>query len=95
MAGKLPRITAGELLRALARDGWRTVRQSGSHVALKHDVKPGRVIVPKHAGVILKPKTLETILKRAGLTADEVRNLLIGWRLYERAPVHDRFAAGP
>ncbi|HEV2459611.1 MAG TPA: type II toxin-antitoxin system HicA family toxin, partial [Ktedonobacterales bacterium] len=65
-----------ELLRALARDGWQTVRQSGSHVALTHDVKPGRVTVPEHTGVILKPKSLETILKQAGLSADDLRKLL-------------------
>jgi predicted RNA binding protein YcfA (HicA-like mRNA interferase family) len=76
MAGKLPRITAAECLRALQRDGWQPVRQNGSHVHLRHATKRGRVTVPRHAGVTLKPKTLETILEQAGLTLDELRQLL-------------------
>lgn len=73
---RLPRITAVELLRALRRDGWQPARQSGSHISLKHSTKSGTVTVPKHASVIIKPKTLETILKQAELTADELRELL-------------------
>jgi predicted RNA binding protein YcfA (HicA-like mRNA interferase family) len=43
---------------------------------LKHPHKPGHVTVPKHATVILKLKTLESILEQAGLTVDELRELL-------------------
>ncbi len=76
MSPRLPRVTAFQLLRALRRDGWEQVRQSGSHVTLKHDVKTGTVTVPKHASVIIKLKTLETILEQAGLTVDDLRSLL-------------------
>jgi len=76
MSPKSPRINATQLLRALRRDGWEQIRQSGSHVMLKHPHKPGHVTVPKHATVILKPKTLESILEQAGLTVDELRELL-------------------
>jgi predicted RNA binding protein YcfA (HicA-like mRNA interferase family) len=76
MSARLPRITAADLLRALRKDGWQQVRQSGSHVHLKHPSKPGRVTVPVHAGVIIKPKTLATVLGQAGLTIDELRQLL-------------------
>ncbi len=76
MSPKLPRINAIELLRALKRDGWQPVRQSGSHMTLRHDTKPGIVVVPRHGSTTLKPKTLETILKQAGLTADNLRELL-------------------
>ena len=55
--GRLPRITAVQLLRALRRDGWQQVRQSGSHATFRHPVKLGSVTVPRHAGVIIKPKT--------------------------------------
>jgi predicted RNA binding protein YcfA (HicA-like mRNA interferase family) len=51
-------------------------QQSGSHITLKHPTKPGIVTVAKHASVIIKPKTLETILKQARLTEEELRNLL-------------------
>ncbi len=73
---KLPRIAAGDVLRALRRDGWQVVRQSGSHMVLKHASKHGRVVVAYHSGAILKPKTLQVILERAGLTVEELRELL-------------------
>ncbi len=76
MSPRLPRITAVELLRALRRAGWQPVRQSGSHVTLKHSIKPGSVTVPRHATVIIKPKTLSSILEQAGLTVNELRELL-------------------
>ena len=76
MSPRSPRITAFELLRALRRAGWQPVRQSGSHVTLKHPSKPGSVTVPKHANVIIKPKTLASILEQAGLSTDELRELL-------------------
>jgi predicted RNA binding protein YcfA (HicA-like mRNA interferase family) len=72
----LPRITADDLLRALQRDGWFIARQSGSHAHLKQPTKPGRVTVARHSGVIMKPKTLTAVLAQAGLTVEELRNLL-------------------
>jgi predicted RNA binding protein YcfA (HicA-like mRNA interferase family) len=52
------------------------VRQSGSHLILKHVVKSGRITVPIHANMIIKLKTLEMILKQAELTPDDLRKLL-------------------
>jgi predicted RNA binding protein YcfA (HicA-like mRNA interferase family) len=37
---------------------------------------PGRVTVPVHAGVMLKPKTLLSILDEAGVSVDELVNPL-------------------
>lgn len=76
MTPKLPRVTAAELLRALYRNGWREVRQSGSHLMLEHPARPGYVTVAVHAGRVILPKTLSRILDQAGLTADELRGLL-------------------
>jgi predicted RNA binding protein YcfA (HicA-like mRNA interferase family) len=61
MGPRLPRITAVELLRALKRDGWQPIRQSGSHIILQHSTKLGRVAVPRHSHVIIKLKTLASI----------------------------------
>jgi len=72
MSSRLPRITAAELLRALRRDGWLPDHQTGSHMALLHPTKPGRVVVPIHPGKIIKLKTLQGILDDAGLTADDL-----------------------
>lgn len=76
MSQRLPRITAAELYRAFLRAGWVEHRQVGSHVQLKHPTLPGRVTIARHAGVILKPKTLLKALEQAGMTVDELRELL-------------------
>ena len=76
MSPRLPRVTADDLLRALNRDGWYISRQKGSHLKLRHPTKPGHVVVARHAGLIIKPGTLQTILNQAGLSADELRDLL-------------------
>ena len=72
---RAPRITSADLL-GLHRAGWTTSRQSGSHVILVHSERAGaRVVVPVHAGRILKPKTLATILKSAEIAGDELQGL--------------------
>jgi predicted RNA binding protein YcfA (HicA-like mRNA interferase family) len=71
-----PRVTAGELLRALRRAGFREIRTSGSHIRLRSRDSQFSVTVPGHTGVILKPKTLHAILEQAGLTVDQFRELL-------------------
>ncbi len=73
---KLPRITAADLMRAMARDGWQVKRQEGSHIQLRHPIKSGRVTIAVHAGSIIKPKVLLSALRQAGLTVDELRKLL-------------------
>jgi ycfA family protein len=60
------RLTPKALKRQLERDGWKNVRTRGSHYIFKHPSKPGLVTVPFHNGD-LKPKTLQSILKQAGL----------------------------
>jgi predicted RNA binding protein YcfA (HicA-like mRNA interferase family) len=76
MSPKLPRVTAAQLLRALRRAGWETKRQDGSHLQLRHPDKPGLVTVAFHSGTIIKPAVMTSILKQAGLSVDELRELL-------------------
>lgn len=59
-------MTVREILKTLHKDGWYDFDQDGSHLQLKHPSKPGKVTVPKHGGD-LKPGTLNSILKQAGL----------------------------
>ena len=56
-----------DLLRLLHEDGWYLSRQTGSHRQLKHPEKPGTVTVPGHTSDEFHPKTLQSILKQAGL----------------------------
>jgi len=56
-----------DLLRKLELDGWFLARQRGSHRQYKHSEKAGLVTVPGHPSDELHPKTLNSILKQAGL----------------------------
>jgi predicted RNA binding protein YcfA (HicA-like mRNA interferase family) len=55
-----------ELVKRLEADGWYFVEAHGSHQQFKHPVTPGKVTVP-HPRQDLKPGTLNSILKQAGL----------------------------
>lgn len=68
---KLPKITAKEVITILEKRGFFCARQSGSHKIYKNK-KGKRVTVPFHAGKILHPKILKSILKDADISADEL-----------------------
>jgi predicted RNA binding protein YcfA (HicA-like mRNA interferase family) len=69
----LPIISGRDCIRALARVGYREVRQRGSHIRL---ACTGRspVTVPDHA--VLDRGTLRAILRTAELTVDDFVALL-------------------
>lgn len=75
MSSRLPRVTAGQILRVLRRLGFEEVRSSGSHRILRNSVGK-RVTVPYHAGEILHPKILHSILRDIDLSVEEFRELL-------------------
>jgi predicted RNA binding protein YcfA (HicA-like mRNA interferase family) len=56
-----------DVIRRLRDDGWVLVAQEGSHRQFKHPAKAGRVTVAGHESAELKPKTLSSVLKQAGL----------------------------
>ena len=75
--GRLPRVTARQVLRVLRRAGWYRHSQVGSHATLKHPDKPGaRVTVAVHPGETVKPATLKSILEQSGMDAETFRGLL-------------------
>jgi predicted RNA binding protein YcfA (HicA-like mRNA interferase family) len=69
-----PVVSGAQLVKALERAGWEQVRQRGSHVRLKHPVRPAALVVPLHRE--LKRGTLNGILRDAGISSDELRDLL-------------------
>ncbi|MBI5093686.1 MAG: type II toxin-antitoxin system HicA family toxin [Candidatus Hydrogenedentes bacterium] len=71
----LPRIRGQEAVTALHKAGFSTARVRGSHHVLTHLVGR-RTVVPVHAGENLGPELLSQILRDAGLTPDEFRELL-------------------
>lgn len=55
-----------DVIKILKDDGWYVREQKGSHIQLVHKIKKGRVTIPNH-NTDLKPGTLNSILKQAGL----------------------------
>lgn len=60
-------MKCSELFRILVNDGWYPVSQSGSHVKMKHDSKPGMIIFPNHGSQELGKGVELKIRKDAGL----------------------------
>jgi predicted RNA binding protein YcfA (HicA-like mRNA interferase family) len=56
-----------EAIKTIEKEGWFLVRTRGSHRQYHHPTKPGTVTVAGHSGQDLHPKTLNSILKQAGL----------------------------
>jgi predicted RNA binding protein YcfA (HicA-like mRNA interferase family) len=72
---RLPRITGKVLVAALQRLGFNVIRVNGSHHHL-HKFGSNLVTVPIHAGEILSPMIIKSVLKQAGLDVDELLELL-------------------
>ena len=70
-----PQVNARRLLAALQRAGFEVRRQTGSHVILRHPESKRMAVVPQHPGA-LSPELTISILKQAGLTAEDLRELL-------------------
>ncbi|MDQ7095959.1 type II toxin-antitoxin system HicA family toxin [Desulfosporosinus sp. PR] len=56
-----------ELEGIVKADGWKYKDTKGSHKHYKHPSKPGKVTIPFHENKDLKIKTVNSILKQAGL----------------------------
>jgi predicted RNA binding protein YcfA (HicA-like mRNA interferase family) len=61
------RMKAAEILKALKADGWVELRSKGAHVQLRHPTKPGLVTLPMRGAKDIKPGTLASIERQAGL----------------------------
>lgn len=55
------------IIKLIEWDGWRQVRQTGSHRHYRHPTKPGTVTVAGHPRDDLHPKTEASIMRQAGL----------------------------
>jgi len=56
-----------EIVYLIERDGWTRVHAKGGHRQYKHPSKKGRVTIAGHSNDDVHPKTLNSILKQAGL----------------------------
>jgi|TARA_Y100000031_G_C8116199_1_gene335993 predicted RNA binding protein YcfA (HicA-like mRNA interferase family) len=70
MKGKLPLLTAKELIKILNKLGFEPIRQRGSHVYLKH--KDGRcTVVPLHAGKEIGRGLLKRIINEIDISRED------------------------
>lgn len=72
MTPRLPSKSAAQVVRILERHGFERVRQSGSHLILRH-ADGRRVTVPMHTSKDLGRGLLARIMKDAGLTIEDLK----------------------
>jgi predicted RNA binding protein YcfA (HicA-like mRNA interferase family) len=71
---KLPRDLSGrDVVKALKRLGFRVENQEGSHIRLSRSGGL-RVTVPNHRALL--PKTLQSVLRQAAITIEELMAVL-------------------
>ncbi|MCX6804148.1 MAG: type II toxin-antitoxin system HicA family toxin [Candidatus Diapherotrites archaeon] len=75
---KTPRVSGKEILNALLKNGFEVCRQKGSHINLlrKAPEKTYHVTIPIHAGKDINPFVFKSIARQAGLTSEELAELL-------------------
>ena len=62
-------MTFNELEKIIVADGWHLDNITGSHYHYKHDLKKGKVTIPRHSKPKdLNPKTVKSVLKQAQIT---------------------------
>ena len=72
---KLPVISGIKVVKVLAKIGYETDHQTGSHMILRHKEEPHRrITVPNHDEIA--KGTLLAIIRQSGLTRDEFMVLL-------------------
>jgi predicted RNA binding protein YcfA (HicA-like mRNA interferase family) len=73
---RLPALSYLKIIRALRKRGFLVVRQRGSHVRLQKETADGvlKLTVPAHDPV--KRGTLRRIIRDAGLSVEEFRELI-------------------
>ena len=71
---RLPRVTRRDLLWVFGRAGWTVAREGAEHTILTHPNSLMMLAVPRHRGD-LKDGTVRSLIRKAGLTDDELLKL--------------------
>ena len=72
---KIPSLTPRKIIKVLEKKGFVFDRSKGSHYIYYHPETKKRVVVPFHKKDLPKGTFFE-ILKQAGITKEELKNLL-------------------
>jgi predicted RNA binding protein YcfA (HicA-like mRNA interferase family) len=67
---KIPPVNANRLIKILEKEGFKVIRQKGSHVILINQEKT-RIVIPMHPGKDIKPGLLRAILREAGINREK------------------------
>jgi len=67
---KISPLNPTKLIKILEKEGYRIVRQKGSHVIMINE-KKNRIVVPVHPGKDIKPGLARAILREAGISRRE------------------------
>ncbi len=67
---KLPALKPREVIGILQRAGFEIDHTTGSHYIMRHQARPGRIVVPYHHADI-KVGLLRAIIKQSDLTQEE------------------------
>jgi predicted RNA binding protein YcfA (HicA-like mRNA interferase family) len=69
--GRMPQVTAHDLIRFLKSHGFTKDRQSGSHLTLRHSERNVSVTIPVHTGCDVGRGLAVRILKDAGFSVED------------------------
>jgi predicted RNA binding protein YcfA (HicA-like mRNA interferase family) len=72
---KIPLVDSNQLIKILGRQGFKVIRQKGSHIILINEEKT-RIIIPMHPGKDLKPGLIRAIIREAGISRENFLKLL-------------------
>jgi predicted RNA binding protein YcfA (HicA-like mRNA interferase family) len=72
--GKLGNISGKEAVKAFAKAGWQVMGQVGSHVVMTKAGERANLSIPQHKE--LSVGTLRALIRAAGISVDEFRELL-------------------
>ncbi|MFA4875231.1 MAG: type II toxin-antitoxin system HicA family toxin [bacterium] len=73
MTPRFARITAKELIKVLTRHGFVCIRIKGSHHHFVNHTTGIRLTIPVHAGKIIGPGLLSSILKQARIPPEALQ----------------------
>jgi len=72
---KISPINSNRLIKILEQEGFKVIRQRGSHVILINQEKT-RIVIPIHPGKDIKPGLCRAILREAGINREKFLKLL-------------------
>ena len=72
---KISSVDSNKLIKTLNRQGFKVIRQKGSHIILINEQKM-RIVIPMHPGKDLKPGLVRAIIREAGISREEFLKLL-------------------